>query len=159
MPLPRPTFAFARRRGAVALVPATLLLAAAAVLPAGPAAAQLDLSTPGASDFGPLPPPGTADDRPARPDPLPLGAPRSDAGPEAATGGDDDGDDGRFSFSVEGGGPTGFARQDGAAPPGQLDLFDPDVRDSVRCGNARYRTLNPAACGRGPTFEMEWRSR
>lgn len=158
MPVPRPPLALARHRGAVVLVPAALLLAATSLLPAGPAAAQLDLSTPGASDFGPLPPPGTADDRPARPDPLSLGAPRSDAGPEAATRGD--GDTGRFSFSVEGGGgPAGFARQDGAAPPGQLDLFDPDVRDSVRCGDARYRSLNPAACGRGPTFEMEWRSR
>jgi hypothetical protein len=143
-----------RLTGLLAIAIAAAILAAA--LPGG-AQAQLNLSTPGASDYGPLPPPGAADQRTARPEPRPLEGPPIGGTPggeaEAA-------DDGGFSFTIEGGGSgtAGAVREDPTAAPGQVDLFDPDARDRIRCQDARWRSLNPSVCGTGTNFELQWRS-
>jgi hypothetical protein len=146
-----------RRPRRMARAAGGLVAAALLVLAATPAAAQLNLSTPGATDYGELPPPGATDGRPPRPDAAPLEGPAIGSAPPEGTAAERDGG---FSFTIEGGGPTGSGGfgADPTAPPGQLDLFDPDARDRVRCQDARWRSLNPSACGGDRSFELQWQS-
>jgi len=152
--MPRPPF---RANAAIALAAALAL-----PLATGPAAAQLDLSAPGATDYGPVPPPGTASGGVPRPE---LGIPpasRSGGDPEAALG---DGGDGspRFSITTDGPDPIPSERYgeqrygiDSTARPGSADLWSPQGRQDIRCENAGRRALGRNDCDDGLSMEFRF---
>jgi len=151
-------------RPIAAMALAAVLALAGTLATAGPATAQLDLSAPGATDYGPLPPPGTASGGVPRPE---LGIPpasRSGGDPEAALGdGGDAAGNPRFSITTDGPDPIPSERYGeqrygigSTARPGTAALWSPAGRRSIRCESAGRRLLGRNDCDDGPSVEFRF---